>query len=137
MIGEARRGLRGGRGRYRRVLVTALGIALAAAMLSAAVVVADGLGLGFQRSAAAAGLPDLIVRFNPQPRAAVLQRIRALPDVAGAATRLELDDMSIGYGTRSTTHWPSFRASKASDALPVLIGVFRPRPSASNWSTHV
>ena len=101
MIGEARRGLRGGRGRYRRVLVTALGIALAAAMLSAAVVVADGLGLGFQRSAAAAGLPDLIVRFNPQPRAAVLQRIRALPDVAGAATRLELDDMSIGYGTRS------------------------------------
>ena len=94
---EARRGLRAGR---RRVAVTALGIALAAAMLSAAVVVADGLGLGFQRSAAAADLPDLIVRFDPQPRAAVVQRIRALPDVAGYATRLELDNVFIGYGAR-------------------------------------
>jgi ABC-type lipoprotein release transport system permease subunit len=100
-LDEARRGLRGGRGRFRRVLVTALGIGLAAAMLSAAVVVADGLGLGFQRSAAAAGLPDLIVRFNPQSRPAVLQRIRALPDVAGAATRLELNDVSVGYGGHS------------------------------------
>jgi ABC-type lipoprotein release transport system permease subunit len=100
-LDEARRGLRGGRGRFRRVLVTALGIALAAAMLSAAVVVADGLGLGFQRSAAAADLPDLIVRFNPQPRTAVLERIRALPDVASAATRLELDDVSVGYGGQS------------------------------------
>jgi ABC-type antimicrobial peptide transport system permease subunit len=93
--GEARRGLRA---RRRRVLVTALGIALAAAMLSAAVVVADGLGLGFARSAAAAGLPDLIVRFNPQPQSAVVQRIRALPDVAGYATRLELNDVAIAYG---------------------------------------
>ena len=97
-FGEARRGLRA---RRRRVLATAVGIALAATMLSAAVVVADGLGLGFQRSAAAAGLPDLIVRFNPQPRAALLQRIRALPDVAGYATRLELNDVAVGYGART------------------------------------
>jgi ABC-type antimicrobial peptide transport system permease subunit len=94
---EARRGLRL---RRRRVIVTALGIALAAAMLSAAVVVADGLGLGFQRSARAADLPDLIVRFNPQPASTVVQRIGALPDVAAAATRLELDNMPISYGTR-------------------------------------
>ena len=40
---EARRGLRP---RRRRALITALGIALAAAMLSAAVVIADGLGRG-------------------------------------------------------------------------------------------
>jgi predicted lysophospholipase L1 biosynthesis ABC-type transport system permease subunit len=96
-LAEARRGLRL---RRRRVIVTALGIALAAAMLSAAVVVADGLGLGFQRSARAADLPDLIVRFNPQPAATVVQRIRALPDVAAEATRLELDNASISYGAR-------------------------------------
>ncbi|HWE09450.1 MAG TPA: ABC transporter permease [Solirubrobacteraceae bacterium] len=96
-LAEARRGLRA---RRRRVIVTALGIALAAAMLSAAVVVADGLGLGFQRSAQAADLPDLIVRFNPQPASTVVQRIRALPDVAAQATRLELNNASISYGAR-------------------------------------
>ncbi|HET8976558.1 MAG TPA: ABC transporter permease [Solirubrobacteraceae bacterium] len=97
-LAEAGRGLRV---RRRRVIATGLGIALAAAMLSAAVVVADGLGLGFARSARAAGLPDLIVRFNPQPRATVRQRIRALPDIAGVATRMELDNVPIGYGTRA------------------------------------
>ncbi|HEY2438880.1 MAG TPA: hypothetical protein VGI07_01550, partial [Solirubrobacteraceae bacterium] len=96
-LAEARRGLRA---RRRRVTATALGIALSAAMLSAAVVVADGLGLGFQRSARAADLPDLIVRFNPQPTSTVVQRIRALPDVAAEATRLELDNASISYGAR-------------------------------------
>jgi ABC-type antimicrobial peptide transport system permease subunit len=88
------------RARRRRVIATALGIALSAAMLSAAVVVADGLGLGFQRSARAADLPDLIVRFNPQPTSTVVQRIRALPDVGAEATRLELDNASISYGAR-------------------------------------
>jgi len=94
---EARRGLRL---RRRRSLLTALGIALAAAMLSAALVVADGLGLGFDRAARAAGLPDVIVRFNPESAALVGRRIRALPDVAGYATRFELTDVGIGYGSR-------------------------------------
>lgn len=86
--------------RRRHALLTALGIALAAAMLSAAIVVADGLGLGFARSAAAADLPDLIVRFDPEPRAAVARRILSLPDVAGYATRSETTDVGIRAGGR-------------------------------------
>ena len=54
---EARQGLRL---RRRRSLLSALGIALAAAMLSAALVVSDSLGGGFDRGASAAGLPDVI-----------------------------------------------------------------------------
>ncbi len=77
-------------------MLTAIGIALATAMLSAAVVIADGLGLGFGRSARAADLPDLIVRFDDQSLSAVSQRIRALPDIASYSTRLELTNVAIG-----------------------------------------
>ncbi len=89
---EARRGLGA---RRRRTLLTGLGIALSAAMLSAAVVISDGLGLGFDRAARAAGLPDLIVRFDPRSEGLVDRRIRALPDVATVATRLELTNVSV------------------------------------------
>jgi ABC-type lipoprotein release transport system permease subunit len=90
---DARRGLRL---RRRRTTLTAVGIALAAAMLSAAVVVADGLGRGFDRAARAADLPDLIVRFDPEPTSLVAQRITALADVAGYATRFEQTNVAIG-----------------------------------------
>jgi ABC-type lipoprotein release transport system permease subunit len=76
-------------------MLTALGIALAAAMLSAAVVIADGLGLGFERAARAADLPDLIVRFDNQSQSLVAARIRALPDVAAFATRIEVSGVPI------------------------------------------
>jgi ABC-type antimicrobial peptide transport system permease subunit len=90
---EARRGVRI---RRRRAVLTAIGIALATAMLSGAVVIADGLGLGFARSARAADLPDLIVRFNDQSLSAVSRRIRALPDIAAYSTRQELTNVAIG-----------------------------------------
>ena len=54
--------------RRRRAVLSAVGIALAAAMLSAALVIADGLGRGFDRAARAADLPDLLVRFDPAVR---------------------------------------------------------------------
>ncbi len=92
-LGEARRGLAL---RRRRALLTAVGIALAAAMLSAAVVVADGLGRGFSRAAHAADLPDVIVRFDDEPQSQVTERIRSLPDVAGYATRTEVTNVGIG-----------------------------------------
>ena len=92
-FGEARRGLAP---RRRRALLTAVGIALAAAMLSAAVVVADGLGYGFDRAARAADLPDVIVRFQPEARSLVARRILALPDVGGYATRTELTNLGVG-----------------------------------------
>jgi ABC-type antimicrobial peptide transport system permease subunit len=96
-LSEARRGLRL---RRRRALLTALGISLAAAMLSAALVIADGLGLGFDRAARAAGLPDIIVRFDPRPQSVVAQRINALPDLAAYATRFEQTNVGIDFAGR-------------------------------------
>src|SRR6058998_2908227 len=95
---EARRGLAA---RRRRSVLTALGIALAASMLSAALVVADGLGLGFDRAARAAGLPDIIVRFDSEPQSRVAERIAALPDLAGIGTRLEQTNVGFAFAART------------------------------------
>ena len=76
--------------------MTATGIALAAAMLSSAIVLSIGLGDGFTRSARAADLPDLIVRFDPQALQRVAARIRALPDIAAFSTRAEFTGVGIG-----------------------------------------
>jgi ABC-type antimicrobial peptide transport system permease subunit len=92
VLAEIRRGLRP---RRRRALLTAVGIGLAAAMLSASLVIADGLGNGFDRAARAADLPDVIVRFNPQSLARVTSRIRALPDIASFSTRNEFTNVNI------------------------------------------
>ena len=64
-------------------------------MLVAALVVSDSLGFGFDRAAKAADLPDIIVRFDPQPPGRVSQRIAALPDVAGYTVRLEVTGVSL------------------------------------------
>jgi ABC-type antimicrobial peptide transport system permease subunit len=93
---------RGLRARRRRALVTGLGIALAAAMLSAAVVISYGLGTGFARASRAAGLPTLIVRFNDESAQTIARRIRALPDVARFALRLEVTQVGLRFGTNST-----------------------------------
>jgi putative ABC transport system permease protein len=110
---EARRGLRL---RRRRTLLGAMGIALAAAMLSAALVVADGLGQGFDRAARAADLPDVIVRFDPQSTQRVNSRIAALPDLAGYATRFELTNVSVAVGGR-----------RRGDAVAEVVGAGRRR----------
>ena len=94
---QARLGLRV---RRRRLVLTAVGIALASAMLSAAVVVSYGLGTGFDRSARAAGLPDVIVRFDDESVRTVAARIQALPDVARYSLRLEFTNADIGAGGR-------------------------------------
>jgi ABC-type antimicrobial peptide transport system permease subunit len=88
--------------RRRRSLLTAIGIALAAAMLAAAIVVADGLGRGFDRAAHAADLPDVIVRFDPEQATTVTQRIEALPDVAAFALRQEYTGVAIGANGHSS-----------------------------------
>ena len=94
-LGEARHGLRL---RRRGALLTAMGIALAAAMLAAAVVVGEGLGGGFDRAARAADLPDVIVRFDDESARLVDERIRALPDIASYSTRLEFTNVGISAG---------------------------------------
>ena len=64
-------------------------------MLTAALIVSDSLGFGFDRAAHAAGLPDIIVRFFPQPADRVDQRIAALPDVASYTVRQELTGIGL------------------------------------------
>jgi ABC-type antimicrobial peptide transport system permease subunit len=81
--------------RRRRSLLTGLGIALAAAMLMAALVVSDSLGSGFDRAAKAANLPDIIVRFNPERSSQVAERIAALPDIAAYALRQEVTSVTL------------------------------------------
>jgi ABC-type antimicrobial peptide transport system permease subunit len=89
--------------RRRRVLLSAIGIALAAAMLSAAIVIADGLGRGFTRAVRTADMGDMIVRFDPEPASEAAQRIRALPDLAGFALRQEVTNVTLSYGRHQTT----------------------------------
>jgi ABC-type lipoprotein release transport system permease subunit len=93
----ARQGLRA---RRRRALLTGVGIALAAAMLSAAVVVSYGLGTGFDRAARAASLPDIIVRFDDQSASKIAARITALPDVARYSLRSEFTNTGIAFHGR-------------------------------------
>ncbi len=83
--------------RRRRVLLSAVGIALAAAMLSAAIVIADGLGRGFTRAVRTAQMGDLIVRFDPVSAREAAQRIRALPDLAGFTLRMEIRNVPFKY----------------------------------------
>ncbi len=90
------------RRRGRRVLLTGVGIALAAAMLATAIVLADGLGGGFSRAVRAADLPDIIVRFDPQSLGRVTSRIKALPDVAAFATRTEFTNVDVAAQGHST-----------------------------------
>jgi putative ABC transport system permease protein len=92
---QARQGLRA---RRRRLVLTGIGIALAAAMLSAAVVVSYGLGTGFDRAAGAAHLPDLIVRFNGVSTDSVARRITALPDIARYSLRTEVTETTVSSG---------------------------------------
>ncbi|MBV8711153.1 MAG: FtsX-like permease family protein [Solirubrobacterales bacterium] len=64
-------------------------------MLTAALVVSDGLGRGFDRAAGAADLPDAIVRFDPEPAGQVAARIAALPDLAAFSLRREFTGVEL------------------------------------------
>jgi hypothetical protein len=75
--------------RRGRALLTAAGIAAAAAMIGASVTVAYNLHGGFERSAAEAGTPDVIVHFDQRDASLIATRVRALPNLASASLQLE------------------------------------------------
>jgi hypothetical protein len=81
--------------RRRRVALSALGVALAATMLTTSAVVAYGLASGFERSAHAADLGDVIADFQAQPLSRIAPRVRALPDLAAASFRLQVTNSGI------------------------------------------
>jgi ABC-type lipoprotein release transport system permease subunit len=78
-----------------RRLVSALGIAAAAAMLGAAVTVGYGLHTGFDRAADRADLPDVIARFDEQPQERVDERLRALPNLQARSYRREFTGVPL------------------------------------------
>jgi hypothetical protein len=86
----------------RRSLLAATGVALAAAMLGTALTVGWSLRTGFDRSARAADLPDIVARFDREPQAEVEARLRALPNVAATSYRTEITRVPIAAGTGST-----------------------------------
>ncbi len=104
MRGVWREALRELARRRSRALLTAMGIALAAAMLATAAVVAYSLHTGFDRSATRADLPDVIARFDEQPLSRVESKIRALPGLAAATFRLEVTNIPIASGRHSSHH---------------------------------
>ncbi|HEY5196819.1 MAG TPA: FtsX-like permease family protein [Solirubrobacteraceae bacterium] len=83
------------RARRRRAVLAAVGVGLAAMMLATSVLVSDGLGGGFNRSARAAQLPDVIARFDDQPASKVAARVGALPDLETFTTRLEITNIPL------------------------------------------
>jgi ABC-type lipoprotein release transport system permease subunit len=91
---DARLMLRAGR---RRTLLSSVGVLLAAAMLSAAIVIADGLGDGFNRAVRAADLGNMIVRFDPESSQLVSKRLSALPDLSGFALRFEISSVDVRF----------------------------------------
>jgi hypothetical protein len=89
------------RARKGRVLLAAGGIAAAAAMLGAAVTVAYGLGSAFDRTAARAGLPDVLATFQPEPRARVARVLRSLPNIRATSLRLQVGRTFVAAGGHS------------------------------------
>src|SRR5947208_540770 len=88
--------------RARTALVMA-GVMAAAAMVGAAVTVAYALGTAFDRSAAAAAMPDVTAQFAQQPLAPVATRVRALANVRAAAYRIEAKGVDLTAGPRFAT----------------------------------
>jgi ABC-type antimicrobial peptide transport system permease subunit len=83
------------RARPRRAIGSAVGIAAAALVLGLALRVGIALDGGFDRTAKRADLPTLIVRFDRRRPADIERRIRALPNLDGAALRYEATDVPM------------------------------------------
>ena len=83
------------RARPGRALLSAGGILVVSAMLGAAVTVAASLSGGFERTAARAGLPDVIARFDDAPGPLVADRARSLPNVREVALRYSADNLDV------------------------------------------
>jgi ABC-type antimicrobial peptide transport system permease subunit len=78
------------------------GVLLAAAMAGAAVTVAYSLATGFDRAARDADLPDVLVRFDNEPREDIDRIVGALPNVAARAYRLEITGENLGGNGHSS-----------------------------------
>jgi ABC-type antimicrobial peptide transport system permease subunit len=92
-------GLRARRG---RTALGAAGIVAAAIVVGTATTVAYGLTTGFDRAAREAGLPDVIARFDPEPRGTLDDRVEALPNLRARSYRFEATRVDLRASGRST-----------------------------------
>jgi ABC-type lipoprotein release transport system permease subunit len=90
------------RDRARTALVVA-GVIAAAAMVGAAVTVAYALATAFDRTAAAAQMPDVAAQFDPVPLTPVAERVQALANVRAAAYRIEAKGIDLSAGSNFAT----------------------------------
>jgi ABC-type lipoprotein release transport system permease subunit len=70
-------------------------------MLAVATTVSYGLLTGFDRGAAEADLPDVLVSFDSQPASAVDERLAALPDLEAFSLREQLTSVPVRAGRES------------------------------------
>jgi ABC-type lipoprotein release transport system permease subunit len=89
------------RARRGRSLLSGIGIVLVATMLAVAATVSYGLLTGFDRSAAQADLPDVLVSFDSQPASSVRERLAALPDLEAFSLREQLTSVPVRAGRES------------------------------------
>lgn len=101
MSGTLREAWANVRARRGRSLLGGLGIVLVATMLAVAATVSYGLLTGFDRSAAAADLPDVLVSFDSQPASAVRDRLAALPDLEAFSLREQVTSVPFRAGHES------------------------------------
>ena len=101
MSGALREAWANVRARRGRSLLGGLGIVLVATMLAVATTVSYGLLTGFDRGAAEADLPDVLVSFDSQPASAVRERLAALPDLEAFSLREQLTSVPVRAGRES------------------------------------
>jgi ABC-type lipoprotein release transport system permease subunit len=89
------------RARRGRSLLSGIGVVLVATMLAVATTVSYGLLTGFDRSAAQADLPDVLVSFDSQPASSVRERLAALPDLEAFSLREQLTSVPVRAGRES------------------------------------
>ncbi len=101
MTGALREAWANVRARRGRSLTSGVGIVLVATMLAVAATVSYGLLTGFDRSAAEADLPDVLVSFDSQPASSVRERLAALPDLEAFSLREQLTSVPVRAGRES------------------------------------
>jgi ABC-type lipoprotein release transport system permease subunit len=83
------------RARRSRTLLAAAGVLAASLVVGTGATVGYGLATGFDRSADRSDLPDLIARFDPESRATLDERVRALPNLAARSYRFERNNIPL------------------------------------------
>ncbi len=101
MTGALREAWANVRARRGRSLLSGVGIVLVATMLAVAATVSYGLLTGFDRGAAQADLPDVLVSFDSQPAHSVRERLAALPDLEAFSLREQLTSVPVRAGRES------------------------------------